>query len=105
MRKKFDNLHLSGFSDNEGRLCKKYVHEISDALLTQEENVWLTSIDHERGVSGRGQNKLRTYRLTKREYKTENYCLSRPPLKHRSAFAIFCCGVAPIRTETGRYEG
>ena len=55
--------------------------------------------------SGRGENKLRTYRLTKREYKTENYCLSRPPLKHRSAFAKFCCGLAPIRIETGRYEG
>ena len=40
VRKKFDNLHLNGFSDNEGRLCKKiYVHEISDALLTEEENV------------------------------------------------------------------
>ena len=26
------------------------------------------------------------------------------PLKHRSALAKFCCGVAPIRLETGRYE-
>ena len=26
-------------------------------------------------------------------------------LKHRSAFAKFRCGVAPIRIETGRYEG
>ena len=26
------------------------------------------------------------------------------PLKHRSAFAKFRCGVAPIRLETGRYE-
>ena len=27
------------------------------------------------------------------------------PLKHRSAFAKFRCGVAPIRIETGPYEG
>ena len=27
------------------------------------------------------------------------------PLKHRSSFAMFRCGVAPIRIETGRYEG
>ena len=26
------------------------------------------------------------------------------PYKHRSALAKFCCGVAPIRLETGRYE-
>ena len=31
--------------------------------------------------------------------------LIRLPLKHRSAFAKFRCGVAPIRIETGRYEG
>ena len=84
---------------------KRYVHEISEALLTQEENLWLTAIDNERGVSGRGQNKLMTYRLMKGEYKTENYSLSCLPLKHRSAFAKFRCGVTPIRIETGGYEG
>ena len=26
------------------------------------------------------------------------------PLRHRSAFAKFRCGVAPLRIETGRYE-
>lgn len=55
MRKKFDNLHLNGFSDNEGRLCKKrYVHEISEAG-----RIFVATIDNEQGVgvSGRGQNK------------------------------------------------
>ena len=80
------------------------MHEISDTVLKQEENVWLTSLDNQQGVSGRGQNKLRTYKLMKRECKTEDYCLLRLPLKHRSAFAKFCCGVAPICIETGRYE-
>ena len=63
--------------------------EISDAVLKQEENVWLTTLDNQQGVSGRGQNKLRTYRLMKCEYKTEDYCLLRLPLKHRSAFAKY----------------
>ena len=37
MRNKFDNLYLNGFSDNEGRVCKKrYVHEIAEALLKQK---------------------------------------------------------------------
>ena len=106
VRTKFDTLHLNGFSSNQERLCKKrYVHEISTALLEQEVNIWLNTIDKQQGISGRGQNKLRTYRLMKREYKTETYCLLRLPLKHRSAFAKFRCGVAPIRIETGRYEG
>ena len=106
VRQKFDNLHLNGFSDDEVRLYRKrYAQEISEALLKQEEILWLTLVDNEQGVSGRGQNKLRTYRLMKREYKTETYCLSRLPLKHRSAFAKFRCRVAPIRIETGLYEG
>ena len=27
------------------------------------------------------------------------------PVRHRAAFSKFRCGVAPIRIETGRYEG
>ena len=65
----------------------------------------LNAIDKEQAVNGTGRNKLRTYRLIKRTYKTEPYCLTRLPPKHRSAFAKFRCGVAPIRIETGRYEG
>ena len=105
VRKKFD-LHLNGFSDKEGRFCKKrYVHDISEALLTQEEMCGLLSSIMNGAYLVGGQNKLRTYRLMKREYKTQNYCLSCLPLKHRSAFAKFRCEVDPIRIETGRNEG
>ena len=41
------------------------------------------------GPSGRGRNKLRLYKTFKQNYIAEN----------------FRCGVAPIRIETGRYEG
>ena len=41
----------------------------------------------------------------KRTYETEQYCFSRLTPKHRSAFATFRCGVAPVRIKTDRYEG
>lgn len=49
-------------------------------------------------------NKLRTYKLFKTGFKVEEYCKILLPLNHRSAFAKFRCGVAPIKIETGRYE-
>ena len=36
---------------------------------------------------------------------TNHYCKIIMPKCHRSAFAKFRCGVAPLRLETGRYEG
>ena len=33
------------------------------------------------------------------------YCKTIMPTSHHSAFAKFSCGVAPLRLETGRYEG
>jgi len=62
------------------------------------ETTWTNSI------SGRGRNKLRTYRLFKQTYDVEKYCLLNLPPCHRSAFCKFRCGDAPIRIETGRYE-
>ena len=57
------------------------------------------------GTSGRGRNKLRLYKLLKTAYEAESYCKLVLPPKHRSAFCKFRLGVAPIRIETGRYEG
>ena len=52
-----------------------------------------------------GGNKLRTYKLYKNSYDTEDYVenhiMSRT---RRSALAKFRCGVAPLRLETGRCE-
>ena len=49
-------------------------------------------------------NKLQTYRVFKTEYKTEGYINLALPRLHRSSYAIFRCGVAPLRIETGRYQ-
>ena len=56
-------------------------------------------------ISSYGQgNKLRTYKLFKTSYFTEQYLLQNIPIRYRSAYAKFRCGVAPLRIETGRYE-
>ena len=55
--------------------------------------------------SGRGRNKLRTYKIFKHAYSTEIYVKCHLPRAHRSALAKFRCGVAPLKIETGRYEG
>lgn len=67
-------------------------------------NRWLQEVNKQRGKSGNCGSKLRTYRLFKNDYATELYCSKTLSRKHRSAFAKFRCGVAPLRIETGRYE-
>ena len=49
-------------------------------------------------------NKLRTYTLLEHDFCTEPYLEYKIPLKYRSAYAKFRCGVAPLRVETDRNE-
>ena len=51
------------------------------------------------------RSKLRTYRLFKNDYFKEKHLSENMPGKYKSAFAKFRCGVAPLKIETGRYEG
>ena len=48
---------------------------------------------------------MRSYKTFKQNYTVENCCKIILPIRHRAAFSKFRCGVAPIRIETGRYEG
>ena len=66
---------------------------------------WKESVNRTTGIRGNGRNLLRTYSIFKTDYETENYCKLIQPMKHLSAFAKFRCGVAPLKLETGRYEG
>ena len=50
-------------------------------------------------------NKLRTYKLFKQRYETGLYATNIYNKGHRSALAKCRSGTAPIRLETGRYEG
>ena len=49
--------------------------------------------------------KLRTYVTFKTEFKTEEYTKMKLQRNDRSILAQFCCGILPIRIETGRFVG
>ena len=66
---------------------------------------WYETIQKEGSKSKKGKNKLRTYRCFKESFKSECYVYSIMPKVYRSALAQFRCGTAPLRIETGRYEG
>ena len=64
---------------------------------------WHQDLERQTAKNGTGGNKLRTYRIFKRQYKTEKYLTYLIPRRHRGSFAKFRCGVAPLRLETGIY--
>ena len=93
------------FETNVANISKRYVKEkVIGHIKTQEHDKWLNELSRVNARRGNGQNKLRTYRTFKTEYKEENYVKILLPLSHRSALAKFRMGIAPIRIETGRYE-
>lgn len=94
------NLDLNTETPNKGIIQQR----LQIDMLNTFENEWRQDLDRQTSVSGSGRNKLRTYRLFKTEYKTEPYLNCVMSKAHRSAYAKFRCGVAPIRLETGRYE-
>ena len=65
---------------------------------------WSETVNRVKAWYGSGRNKLRTYKLFKTDYKRENYVQIILPRNHRSVYAKFRSGVAPLRLETGRYE-
>ena len=93
------NVHL----ELSNPMSEQFINTVASASLDAYKSKWLDNINRVIGPSGRG-NKLRTYCKFKSEFKTEKYCQIIMPLKHRSAFAKFRCGVAPLKIETGRYE-
>ena len=82
-----------------------FVNSVESKLFEIFVAQWYGRINNEIGPSGRGRNKLRVYKLMKTSFVTERYCEMMLPQRHISAFSKFRCGVAPIRIETGRYEG
>ena len=65
---------------------------------------WNNKVNDGIGSRLNQRNKLRTYKLFKKEYGAESYVACVMPRSHRSALAKFRCGVASLRIETGRYE-
>ena len=102
----FDKLQLSHLFDINNTTVSKsqIIDSVYDKMLNLYVSEWKSNVTRISSTSGSGRNKLRTYKLYKFEYNTEDYCKLILPLKHRSALAKFRCGVAPLRLETGRYE-
>lgn len=84
--------------------CKQFLKDVSDVLMQNHVQNWKTDLERVTAVNGTGGNKLRTYKLFKSTYTVEPYCKLNMSFGHRSAYAKFRCGVAPLRIETGRYE-
>ncbi len=84
----------------------KVMSDIDQAVKDLLESKWRADINSEISHTGRGRNKLHTYRLFKLSFGTSHYLKdTHLTLAQRSAMAKMRCGVAPIRLETGRYEG
>ena len=84
-------------------LDKSLIGQLEGMIFNKYKDDWISRLRS----YGQG-NKLRTYKLFKFSYCTDNdrgvYLLQNILIRHRSAFAKFRCGVAPLKNETGRYE-
>ena len=97
------NVHgFAHFSDISSHVpLKSFPISLCDKMVEKHSQDWEYALNSRRGND---DNKLRTYRLFKSELKVDDYCKIVLPLKHRSVFAKFRCGVAQLRIETGPYE-
>ena len=93
------------FEASSDTLSKRFIQDSINTHLKTQFNVdWKSDLERENARRGNGRNKLRTYRQFKSEYYKENYVGIIMPKSHRSSYAKFRMGVAPLRLETGRYE-
>ena len=106
IKEKLDSLDLNQFTTGSFECSKKYfLLHVIDKLEQKHHVDWLNVVQSNTGSRGHGGNKLRTYCLFKNNYHVEPYCQMFLPFKHRSTLSKFRCGVAPLRLETGRFEG
>jgi hypothetical protein len=91
-------------NDCRDRNLRDFCEQVLSHTMHKYVSIWTNNVNAEVGPSGRGRNKLRTYRQFKETFAVETYVTSTLPLRHRSALAKFRCGTAPLRLETGRYE-
>ena len=93
------------FTTGSENINKSFIiNRISEYLKTQDNQTWINDVTRLEARRGNGRNKLRTYKLFKTAYEEENYVKIIMQRNHRSAFAKFRMGIAPLRIETGRYE-
>jgi hypothetical protein len=100
--KKYNLVNLTCVNNNIDRgYAIEQVSQVAYQCFVQK---WCNVVNMNVGKNGAGK-KLRTYRQIKQTFEPEPYVVFTLNRKHRSAVAKLRCGVAPIRIETGRYEG
>ncbi len=106
VKTKLNSLDLIHYTDALNPVPKNsLIRDINDRLMeTFVATEWLPTVNRIVSARGNGGSKLRRYKLVKDTWGVESYCTMLLPRTHRSAFAKFRCGVAPLRLETGRYE-
>lgn len=106
MRTRLTELNLEEYSDINCYIPQKdLISIVNTGNMNSFIQQWHNALNKDSAIHGQGGNKLRTYRLFKSTFETEQYVKSTLPRSHRSALSKFRIGVAPIRLETGRYEG
>ena len=102
----YKNNNLNHISCINTPIDKSYaVSQISNVVFNHFVKKWKAALLSDTGRNHKGGNKLRTYRCLKDSFETESYVTCHLGRKQRSSIARLRCGVAPIRVETGRYEG
>ena len=96
---KFKELDMEHFCNTNLIIDKHVIKNIENICFNRFKEQWYIDL------MSNERSKLRTYRLFKNEFGEENYLLNIIPGKYRSAYAKFRSGTAPLKIETGRYEG
>ena len=98
--------NIQYFGTNDAQLnnvtFRKNVNSVAEGHVHAK---WSRAVTRDNAIRGAGGNKLGTYAKTVENRETKFYVNCIMSKSHRSALAKFRCGVAPIRLETGRYEG
>ena len=102
--KDFLDLQLINNLSLHQAMDKSNIQTLKIAITNEFKISWYESVHSPIGPSGRGNNKLRPYALFKTDFEAKKYCQKLLPHRHRAAFAKLSCGVAPLRSETGRFE-
>lgn len=100
----FNSIQMSHLSNTSSVFNRGDLNDLDGVLSEINEQNWFEKINQDLSSRvNKGRNKLRTYKLFKKEYATEHYVSCILPRNYRSSFAKFRCGVAPIGLEIGRY--
>ncbi len=105
VRKEYVDLNIDHLLEFDIPQSKNNIKAIKSVYMSSYKESWSESLNKVDGIAGIGNNKLRTYRLFKDEYCTENYVQNiQIKYGYRKAIAMMRCGSAPLAIETGRFK-